>query len=119
MFCDYYKGTDFWGLPQIFLSFFRARNYAFESNAKVELVIPPTRIFLTTLLINVSDICVSLAKVQFFIEFQKQYANFYNFFIGFITLSQSTQLLRSRESVIIVPLECKSPNERNHFAFQV
>ena len=39
MFCDYYKGTDFWGLPQIFLSFFRAKNYAFESNAKVELYI--------------------------------------------------------------------------------
>jgi hypothetical protein len=36
LFCDYYKGTDFWGLPQIFLSFFRAKNYAFESNAKVE-----------------------------------------------------------------------------------
>ena len=39
MFCDYYKGTDFWGLPQIFLSFFRAKNYAFESNAKVEYLI--------------------------------------------------------------------------------
>ena len=38
LFFGYYKGTDFGGLPQIFLSFFRTRNYAFESNAKVELL---------------------------------------------------------------------------------
>lgn len=45
LFFGYYKGTDFWGLPQIFLSFFRAKNYAFESNAKVECIACVSKLF--------------------------------------------------------------------------